>query len=208
LAKVKICGITNPEDALCAAEYGADALGFVFYEKSPRFIGRKKVKEIVKKLPPFILKVGLFVNASVDDILETVDACHLDLVQLHGDEDVSYCKEILKKREIIKAIRVKDEKSIEELQRFSSVVHAFLLDAYVEGTYGGTGRNFNWDLVKKVAKSDYIIVAGGLNCDNISSVIKNIKPYGVDVSSGVEKRPGIKDKRMLAEFISKAKKTY
>ena len=208
MVKVKICGITNAEDALFAAECGADALGFVFYKKSPRYIPKKKVKEIVKKLPPFLLKVGLFVNASVDDVLKTADDCRFDLIQLHGDEDISYCKKILKKREIIKAFRIKDEKSIEELQRFSPFVHAFLLDAYVEGTYGGTGRSFNWNMVKKAKKFGYIVVAGGLNCDNISSVVKNIKPYGVDVSSGVEKRPGIKDKRLLAEFISKAKKTY
>lgn len=205
MTRVKICGITNLEDALYAAECGADALGFVLYEKSPRYIRNNKVYEIVKKLPPFVKTVGLFVNAGLDYVLDAVDYCHLNLVQLHGDEDLEFCKEVKKKTGVIKAIRVKGSESIKEIQQFSSVIRTFLLDAYIEGTYGGTGASFDWELVHQAKEFGDIVIAGGLNRENILEVVKNIKPYGVDVSSGVEISPGKKDKEKVKDFIRIAK---
>ncbi|HUU49790.1 MAG TPA: phosphoribosylanthranilate isomerase [Nitrospinota bacterium] len=205
MVKIKICGITNLEDALFAAECGADALGFVQYKKSPRYIEKKRAKEIIEKLPPFIKTVGVFVNSDLNVILETASNCSFDLVQLHGDEDLKFCKEIKKKIRLIKAFRIKNRDSIKDISKFSSLVNTFLIDTHLEGKYGGTGICFDWSIVREAKKYGNIILAGGLNRENISLVLRNIKPYGVDVSSGVEISPGVKDKKKVEAFIKTIK---
>ncbi len=213
MTKVKICGITNIGDAVYAAECGADAIGFVFYRNSPRFIERKTAKEIIRSLPPFITTVGVFVNHDIEDIIETVNDCRLNAVQLHGDEPPDYCVKIpllspFNKGgaggvKIIKAIRIESEDSLEKMKDYE--VSAFLLDSYSKNSYGGTGRTFNWNMAVKAKKYGRIILAGGLTADNVVEAIEKVKPYGADVSSGVEERDGKKDKEKVREFIKRVK---
>jgi phosphoribosylanthranilate isomerase len=198
LTKIKICGITNLEDALFAAFSGADALGFIFYTKSPRFIKIKEAKRIISKLPPFISKVGVFVDEKLSKIEKIYEECRLSAVQLHGDETPLFCRKI--KYPVIKSFRVKDKNSLDILPKYK--VNAFLLDTFHQEKLGGTGEKFDWSLAKKAKKIGPIILAGGLNPKNISEAIRTVKPYAVDVSSGVEKSPGIKDKQKLRDFIN------
>ncbi len=199
--RVKICGITNLDDALAAVEAGADALGFVFFEKSPRHVNPMQASAIIAKLPPFVLTVGLFVNEEAEQVNWTADFCGLDIVQLHGDEEPEYCPEI--RRRMIKAFRVKDAASLVSLQRYS--VAGYLLDAWSPAALGGTGETFNWDLAREVAAGGRLILAGGLTPDNVRQAVEQVRPYGVDVSSGVEAAPGKKDHGKVREFIRNAK---
>jgi phosphoribosylanthranilate isomerase len=197
MVRIKICGITSIEDAMVAVEAGADALGFVFYEKSPRYINPVRAAEIILRLPPFIQTVGLFVNEDAEKINWTADYCGLDLVQLHGDESPEDCLEV--NRRVIKAFRVQNIVSIEPLNKFQ--VSGYLLDAWCPDCYGGTGRTFNWELAEAARKFGPIILAGGLSPDNIAEAIASVNPYGVDVSSGVESAPGKKDAALIKKFI-------
>ena len=197
MARIKICGITNVEDALAAVEAGADALGFVFYEKSLRCINPVKAAEIISRLPPFIQTVGLFVDEDAEKINWTADYCGLDLVQLHGDESPEDCLEV--NRRVIKAFRVQNIVSIDPLNTYQ--VAGYLLDAWSPDAYGGTGRTFNWELAEAARKFGPIILAGGLSPDNIAEAITSVNPYGVDVSSGVESAPGKKDAALIKKFI-------
>lgn len=201
MARVKICGITNSEDALVAADAGADALGFVFYPPSPRYITPDQAAGIIARLPPFIQSVGLFVDHSPDMINQTVELCGLDLVQLHGDESPGFCK--LVKSRIIKAIRVRNETSLENM--FSYEVSAFLLDAWSPLAHGGTGLTFDWELAVAASGKGRIILAGGLTPENVADAVKRVHPYAVDVSSGVEASAGKKDPDRIREFIKRAK---
>jgi len=203
--KVKICGITNLEDALKAVEYGADALGFVFYKGSPRYIDPLKASEIIRALPPFISAVGVFVNEDPLEILRISTLTGIDTIQLHGDERP---ESIVYPKKIIKAIRVRELNDLAPLEGFlsaSSKIHAFLLDTYTPEAYGGTGQIFNWDIASEAKRYGRIILAGGLNPDNIERAIRWVHPYGVDVSGGVEKEKGIKDHKKLKAFIEIAK---
>ncbi len=200
--KVKICGITNLDDALAAIDFGADALGFVFFEKSPRYITYEDAALIIKKLPPFITTIGVFVNKNPEEIESIIDYTRIDVVQLHGDETPEMCT--VSKR-IIKAIRVKSLDSLEPLIHFKDKVSAFLLDTYTPDIFGGSGRIFNWDIAVEAKQFGRIILAGGLTPDNISEAIKWVRPYGVDVSSGVESEKGKKDYKRMKLFIEKAK---
>jgi phosphoribosylanthranilate isomerase len=197
MARIKICGITNIEDAMVAVEAGADALGFVFYEKSPRFINPVRAAEIILRLPPFIQTVGLFVDEDAEKINWTADYCGLDLVQLHGNESPEDCLEV--NRRVIKAFRVQNIVSIDPLNKYQ--VSGYLLDAWSPDAYGGTGRTFNWELAGAARKFGPIILAGGLSPDNVAEAIKSVNPYGVDVSSGVESAPGKKDAALVKKFI-------
>jgi len=201
VARVKICGITNSEDALVAADAGADALGFVFYPPSPRCITPDQAAGIIAQLPPFIQSVGLFVDQSPDMVNQTVELCGLDLVQLHGDESPGLCKLI--KSRIIKAIRVRNETSLESM--FSYEVSAFLLDAWSPLAHGGTGLTFDWELAVAASGKGRIILAGGLTPENVADAVKRVHPYAVDVSSGVEASAGKKDPDRIREFIKRAK---
>ena len=195
--KVKICGMTQLKDALFAVEQGVDAVGFIFYKKSPRAVTMKTVREIIKKLPPLVETVGVFVNESAERVNKMADYCGLDLVQLHGEESPAFCRKI--HRRVIKAFRVKDLQSIKQLEKFP--VSGFLLDTFSDDLHGGTGKTFDWNLALPAKKIGPVILAGGLTPRNIRQAVRRVRPYGVDVCSGVEKSSGIKDLEKVRAFL-------
>ena len=203
--RVKICGITNIQDARVAVESGADALGFIFFSGSPRHLSPESAARIVRELPPFVAKVGVFVDTPVETMLKVARATGMDTVQLHGNETEAACEEIAATGlKVIKAFRVKDAMSLDEIAKYR--VSANLLDSYVPGQLGGTGAKFNWELAVKA--KDFgapIILAGGLDPENVSDAVSKVAPYGVDVSSGVESAPGRKDHDKVRRFIARAK---
>jgi phosphoribosylanthranilate isomerase len=202
MVKVKICGITNREDALAAVTAGADALGFVFHPLSPRHISTENAAEIIRTLPPFIQSVGLFVDQELAVVNDTADRCGLDIVQLHGDETPEYCGAV--RRRVIKAFRVRDITTLDSLLRYD--VSGCLLDAWSPAAHGGTGQTFNWDIAAEAVKLGHrIILAGGLTPANVSEAVRLVRPYGVDTSSGVESAPGLKDAAKIRLFIEQAK---
>ena len=199
---IKICGITQLNDALYAADAGANAIGFVFYPQSPRYITPEKAADIIRQLPPFITTVALFVNASELEIQHTIQQTQIGLLQFHGDEDNTFCKQF--SRPFIKAIRVKQDMNVQASCAQYPNARGLLLDAWQADLYGGTGKRFNWSLVPQ----DYtkpIIVAGGLTPDNVRQAIEATHCYGVDVSGGVEKTKGIKDHEKVLRFCQAAK---
>ncbi len=198
--RVKICGITRFEDASAAVSFGADALGFVFYEASPRFVFPETVKEIISNLPPFVTTVGVFVNATPNEIEEIVKYTGIDIVQLHGEEPPEECEFWPR---VIKAFRVREMDDLRELKRYRA--SAYLLDTYSPETPGGTGVTFNWDIAVEAKRLGPVILAGGLNPDNVVDAVKRVRPYAVDVSSGVEAEKGIKDHEKMRLFIERAK---
>lgn len=200
MVKVKICGITNLGDALVAISSGADALGFVFYKGSPRFVTPDQAREIISKLPPFVNTVGVFVDERPEAIAEIVRHTCLSIVQLHGSEPPDSC---LAAGRVIKAIRVRELSDLEPLTRYR--VSSFLLDAYSPESFGGTGQVFNWDIAVEAKRFGPIILAGGLTPDNVERAVRHVRPYGVDVSSGVEEEKGRKDHEKLRLFIERAK---
>ena len=196
--RVKICGITRVEDAITAARYGADAIGLVFYKDSPRYVDTGTAKNIALALPPFVSKVGLFVDASKDEIDEILSEVPLDILQFHGNETPEQCNEYT--IHYIKAVRMQNGINLNEItSRYSEAV-ALLLDSYVEGKQGGTGKSFDWSIIPdNTAKP--VILAGGLTPDNVADAIQQVSPYAVDVSGGVESAKGIKDENKIAAFI-------
>jgi phosphoribosylanthranilate isomerase len=201
MVKVKICGITNIDDALHADACGADALGFVFFDKSPRCVTPAQAAEIIAALPPMITTFGLFVNEEPDRVAEVAAFCGLDVIQLHGDEPPAACS--FPPHRVVKALRVRDAESLAGLGDYP--VSALLLDAWVKDRYGGTGHSFDWELAARAAAAHRVILAGGLTPANVAEAIKTVRPYGVDVSSGVESAPGAKDPEKVAAFIRNAK---
>ena len=199
--KVKICGITNEEDARVAVEAGADALGFILYRKSPRFVESAVVKRIINGLPPFVASVGVFVNEDAAAVRQIMDECGLTLAQLHGDESSAYCEGL--GRPTMKALRLKDRGTFLALAEFQgrANVRAFVLDAFSDQAYGGTGQTIDWTLAAEAAHASRVLLAGGLTPDNVAEAIRQVRPYGVDVSSGVEVRPGQKDHTKVQAFI-------
>lgn len=195
----KICGITRIEDALAAVEAGADAIGLVFYAKSPRAVTVQQARAIIAALPPFISTVGLFVNASPCELNETLDAVPLDLLQFHGDETPEQCEGY--HRPYIKALRVQAGDDISASCRTYSGASGILLDTYVAGVPGGTGETFDWAMIPS-GLSKPIILAGGLTSANVAQAIAQVRPYAVDVSGGVEKSRGIKDHDKIRAFMS------
>ena len=197
MTRVKICGITNLEDARQAVAAGADALGFVLYEKSPRYVNPLEVRKIIAELPPFVTTVGLFVNEPVPQIRRIMAAARLDVVQLHGDETPDAC--LIEPLRVIKALRIKDATSLQGAERYQ--VSALLLDAWSDQMYGGTGKQFDWQLAKSLTGRLPLILAGGLTPENVGTAVRVVQPYAVDVSSGVEAKPGKKDHQKVTEFI-------
>ncbi len=199
--KIKICGITNAPDALAAIEAGADALGFVFHRRSPRWVEAKVVKAIVSELPPFVLPVGVFVNEDAKVVRDLMNECGLALAQLHGDETASYCE--LLARPALKAIRLRGRGSLLALAEFQgrAQVRGFVVDTFSEEVYGGTGETTDWNLAAEAAKAARILLAGGLTPENVGEAIEKVRPYGVDVSSGVEASPGKKDPEKVRAFV-------
>lgn len=199
--KVKICGITSAEDAAVAVEAGADALGFVFYRRSPRYIDPALAKRIIMGLPPLVTAVGVFVDEEQQVVRNLMDECGLSLAQLHGHESAGYCQEL--GRPVLKALRVKDRSSFLALAEFQgrAGVRGFVLDAFSNQAYGGTGQVIDWQLAAEAAKVANILLAGGLTPDNVEKAIQSVQPYGVDVSSGVEREPGKKDHEKVRAFI-------
>ncbi len=196
--RVKICGITRLEDAMTAIDAGADALGFVFYPPSPRDISVAQAREIVAQLPPFVTTVALFVNADRGTIAEVVQQVKIDLLQFHGNECPDYCAE--HGRPWIKAIRMKDDVDLLQLNRAYHGASALLLDAYKPGVPGGTGDSFDWERIpEEMARR--IVLAGGLNAENVAIAIRKVHPYAVDVSGGVEAGKGIKDQEKIQQFM-------
>jgi phosphoribosylanthranilate isomerase len=199
---VKICGITNYEDAQAVVDAGADALGFVFYPPSPRYVSPEQAEQIIQKLPPFVTTVGLFVDVALDTVNDMAARCGLDRIQLHGRETPEFCRQV--KHPVIKAFRIRNAESLRHLPGYK--VSAYLLDAYVEGALpGGTGSSFSWELAARAKPYGPVILAGGLTPENVKTAIEQTRPYGVDVSTGVECAPGVKDHRKVREFIARAK---
>lgn len=199
--KVKICGMTSVEDAVTACELGADAVGMVFSE-SPRKVTLDAAREIAGRVSPFVTVVGVFVNEEKEFVSECLAYCKLDLIQLHGDETPGYCAAFAGRS--IKSFRILEARDLSSLGSFS--VRAALLDSRVEGSFGGTGRSFDWTIVGDVSRFGVpIILAGGLNPGNVARAIGIVRPYAVDVSSGVERAPGEKDHTLMGEFIRRAK---
>jgi phosphoribosylanthranilate isomerase len=207
LTRIKICGITNVEDALAAVDLGADALGFIFVPETPRYIEPQNAARVINKLPPFITKVGVFADEPLENISQIIQTCGLNAIQLHGSETPEYCDKIRVRSRaiIIKSFRVKDRHSLSPIPEYK--VSAYLLDTYVKGKKGGTGETFNWDLAIEAKKYGRIMIAGGLTPENVAEAIRHVQPYAVDVGSGVEARPGKKDHAKIKAFIENVRQS-
>jgi phosphoribosylanthranilate isomerase len=197
--RVKICGITNLADAQAAIAAGADVLGLNFYEGSPRHISMKTAAEIANKLPPFVMRAGVFVNANEDLVTRAIGECGLSLLQFHGDEPPDFCAQFGLMS--MKAFRIRDAESLKELPRFQT--DAYLLDAFSPEARGGTGEKFNWDLAIEAQKfGKPVFLAGGLTPENVADAVRKVRPFGVDVASGVESSPGKKGHAKIRAFIA------
>lgn len=196
--RVKICGITRIEDACAAVAAGCDAIGLVFYAKSPRHVTAQRAAEIVATLPPFVSAVGLFVDAPAAAVREVLATVRLDLLQFHGDETPAYCEQF--GLPYLKAVRVRAGTNLLQYAADFAGARALLLDAYTEGVPGGTGLTFDWTLIPRDLPKP-VILAGGLNADNVAEAVRVVQPYAVDVSGGVEQTKGIKDAARIAAFM-------
>jgi len=203
--RVKICGITHSDDAMAACAAGADALGLVFYPKSPRFVRVEQAAAIAGAVPPFVTMVGLFVNADVAEVREILARVPLNLLQFHGDEPADYCEQF--QRPYIKALRMKDDLDVSAAMAAHPQARGFLLDAYRPGVPGGTGESFDWQRVPRNS-GRHIVLAGGLNAANVARAIAAAQPQAVDVSGGVEAAPGRKDPEKVRAFIRAAKRAF
>jgi phosphoribosylanthranilate isomerase len=205
MVRVKICGITNAADALAAVEAGANLLGFNFYEKSARYLTESAAAKIRAQLPENVESVGIFVNASAADIAALCNSLKLHAAQVHGDEPPEAVAELARSVPVIKAFRVEPEFSLKTLDEYGDAF-AFLFDAAITGQYGGTGRTTDWDVARRAAKDHRIILAGGLKVENVAAAVRIVRPYGIDVASGVESKPGKKDHGRLREFIQEVRR--
>jgi len=202
--RIKVCGINRLEDALCAIEAGVDALGFIFHRRSPRHIDPEEARQLISRLPPFISTVGVFVDKKRSEVEEIIDYCGLDYAQLHGNESPKYCERLLRLASpchIIKAFRVGPLTTAGEFEPYVPHVKAFLLDTYDKELAGGTGRNFDWSIIAALKLARPYILAGGLNPGNVADAVRAAGPSFLDVCSGVEEKPGVKDHRLVREFV-------
>jgi len=196
--QVKICGITNFADAQAAVEADADALGLNFYEKSPRFVTIPQAADISNQLPPFVMRVGVFVNAPADFVMRAIGESNLTMLQFHGDEPPEFCMQFGLMS--MKAFRIRDAESLKQIPEYQT--DAYLLDAFSPSALGGTGEKFNWDLAVEAQKlGKPVFLAGGLTPENVADAVRKVHPFGVDVSSGVESAPGKKDHAKVLAFI-------
>ena len=206
--RIKVCGMTEEKEAEGAVNAGVDALGFIFVKESPRYVEPEKVRSIIDKLPPFVDAVGVFVDEEVEEVNEIVRYCGLTVAQLHGTESPKYCDEISCR--VVKAFHIRPEFVQSEhdpyYDPYYGVVEGFLLDTYHEKAAGGTGKTFDWHLLQKVRPPGPLILAGGLQPENIAEAIAVALPYAVDVNSGVESAPGKKDLAKLARFVEEVRK--
>ncbi|MGD9580812.1 MAG: phosphoribosylanthranilate isomerase [Vampirovibrionia bacterium] len=208
MKRVKVCGITNIDDALCAVKYGSFALGFIFHTESPRYIPPVKAANIVKELPPMVSRIGVFVDMNLQGILAIVKRVGLSAIQLHGNETPDFCFELraVSSIPIIKAFRVKDLASLQNVDKYYYAINAALFDTYSSKEYGGTGKTFQWDLLKTLKGFDKpIILSGGLNDKNILEAYNKVKPYALDVNSGIEISPGYKDHEKIESLFKSLK---
>ncbi len=203
MTRIKICGITRVEDALAAAHSGADALGLVFYDKSPRYVTPKQAVQLAAAIPPFVTLVGLFVNPSAEAVQEILQQVPLDVLQFHGEEESEFCAQF--NRPYLKAVRVKYGVDLVQYAARYKDAQGLLLDAFIEGTHGGTGVSFDWTLIPRNLPLP-VVLSGGLHVNNVADAIKQVRPWAVDVSSGVEAAKGIKDAAKIAAFINEVKK--
>jgi len=198
MTEIKICGITTLEDALCAAECGADAVGFIFYEASPRYVAPERAKRIAAALPRGIATVGVFVNLAAEEVARTMEDCGLEMIQLHGDESPATCR-LFSPERVIKAVSPRTPEEIRMLEAYD--VRAFLMDARDAGLYGGTGKRADWKLAATLGKAHPLILAGGLDAENIVEALAAVAPRAVDINSGVERALGIKDHDRMRRII-------
>lgn len=201
MTRVKICGITRMRDACRAVDWGADALGFVFFPGSPRFIAPRRAGAIIRTLPPFVAAVGVFVDSPLEEVLGAIAECGLTAVQLHGRESPAFCARLPVK--VVKSFRVRGSRLPRGLAAYP--VDALLLDAYRKGVAGGTGLCFPWETARRAGRFGRVILAGGLCPENVIEAIETARPYAVDVSSGVERSPGVKDARLLRDFLRRVR---
>ena len=203
MTAIKICGITREQDALAAARCGANAIGLVFYASSPRYVTPARATELMRALPPFVMSVGLFVDASADEVTQTLAVARVDLLQFHGNESPAYCRQISARCGVpyLKAARVRPGLDLLQYAHDYHDAKALLLDAYVEGAHGGTGSTFDWALIPKNLPLP-VVLSGGLTPENVTMAIQAVRPWAVDVSSGVEISKGIKDTAKIAAFVT------
>lgn len=207
--RIKICGMTRLEDALCAAEAGVDALGFIFYAKSPRSIDPEAAQRIIAQLPPFVDAVGVFVDRELQQVEAIVKQCCLNYAQLHGAESPEDCRhlaQIAAPCQVLKAIRVGPQTTAAEVAPYQDSIQGFLLDTYQKNAVGGTGETFDWSLVGRLNLMKPFLLAGGLSVDNIRLALEQVLPYGVDTNSGLETAPGIKDHTLIRQFVAAVRK--
>jgi len=203
MVKIKICGITDAGDAAEAAGLGADMLGFVFYAKSKRYVAPAAVKKMAAALPPSVEKAGVFVDEDAAEVSRIAEETGLSILQFHGSETPKYCRQFIGRFKVMKAFRVKTAKDLERVASFDTDLYLF--DSYNEDLKGGTGRTFDWTILKAARISRPFLLSGGLNAENVAEAIRSVGPYGVDVSSGVEERPGKKDFGLMKTFIKNAR---
>ncbi len=204
MTKIKICGITNKVDAINAANLGVDMLGFVFYRKSKRYIDPMTAEDIVNELPPGILKTGVFVDEDSEKVLEIAQDASLDILQFHGDETPDYCRKFKEGFKVVKAFRLKDKNDLKIINDYD--VDFYLLDTYKRDSIGGTGETFDWKVLKDFEILKPFILSGGLTPANVAKAIRELAPYGVDVSTGVEASPGKKDLNLMKKFVENVRK--
>ncbi len=203
MTRIKICGITRVQDVQAVASSGADALGLVFYDKSPRYVTLQQAAQLAAAIPPFVMLVGLFVNPAKDEVREVLRQVPLDVLQFHGEEEPEFCAQF--GRPYWKAIRVKPGVNLLQCAARYKAAQGLLLDAFIEGTHGGTGASFDWNLIPHDLPLP-VILSGGLHAGNVAEAIKQVRPYAVDVSSGVEAAKGIKDAAKISAFINEVKR--
>lgn len=206
--RIKMCGLKREKDVAAGVAVGLDALGFIFYEKSPRNVEPDFVRSMVARMPPFTECVGVFVDREREEVEEIIEYCGLSYAQLHGKENPKYCERVerfVSPCRVIKAFRVSEESRSEDFAPYAEVIHGYLLDTYKKGNAGGTGEIFDWDIIKRLDLQRPMILAGGLNPENVEEALRMVQPFGVDVNSGVEIEPGVKDHARLEEFVQKVR---